>query len=55
MADGYNVQEMTAHYIALAQSDPQQYQTIRDKIAGSIETWANEKNKTNTQRCLHKT
>ena len=43
MADGYNVQEMTAHYIALAQSDPQQYQTIRDKIVDSIEAWAKEK------------
>lgn len=36
---------MTAHYIALAQSDPQQYQTIRDKIVDSIEAWAKEKNK----------
>ncbi|MBR0050839.1 MAG: hypothetical protein IJP57_02670, partial [Firmicutes bacterium] len=36
---------MTAHYIALAQSDPQKYQTIRGKIAVSIETWANEKTK----------
>ena len=32
MADGYNAQEMTAHYISLAQSDPQKYQLLRDKI-----------------------
>ena len=39
MADGYNAQEMTAHYISLAQSDPQKYQLLRDKIKEDYENW----------------
>ena len=43
----YNVQEMTSHYIALAQNDPNQYQAIRDDILQTIDDW---RIKTNPRR-----
>ncbi|MBR0209503.1 MAG: hypothetical protein IJQ41_02050 [Firmicutes bacterium] len=44
MADGCNVQEMTAHYIALAQSDPQQldknlYKRYQTPVRGQYDTY----------------
>ena len=54
MADGYNVQEMTAHYIALAQNNPQLYQTFRDLIKKEYEGWADKLTKTRDEQYLDK-
>ena len=40
MAGKYNVQEMTAHYVAMAQNNPALFQQVREEILARFESYA---------------
>ena len=42
MADKYNAQRLTAHYVAMAQNDPERFGDIRREILGKFQEWRRE-------------
>ena len=45
MAGKYNVQEMTAHYVAMAQNNPALFQQVREEILARFESYAHSQSR----------
>ena len=50
MADNLSIYELTAHYVALAQNDPQKFDQIKNEIQDSYRLWANGKENWETSK-----